>query len=58
MYNKDGELVYFPQYDFSDTSMFKGVPYSGMALIGDKKKGVPVKTITIDSLNIETPVSL
>ena len=57
VYNKEGELVYFPQHDFSDTSMFKGVPYSGLALIGDKKKGVPIKTITIDNLNIATPVS-
>ena len=57
VYNKDGELVYFPQHDFSEISMYKGVPYSGLALIGDENKGVPVKTITVDSLNIDTPVS-
>lgn len=57
VYNKDGELVYFPKHDFSETSLFKGVPYSGLSLIGDIKNGVPVKTITIDSLHIETPVS-
>ena len=57
VYNKDGETLYFPQHDFSTTSAFKGAPFSGLALISDSKNGIPVKTITIDSLKIETPIS-
>ena len=57
VYNKEGETLYFPQHDFSTTSAFKGAPFSGLALISDSKNGVPVKTITIDSLKIETPIS-
>ncbi len=57
VHNKDGETLYFPQHDFSHTSAFKGAPYSGLALISDSKNGVPVKTITIDSLDIQTPIS-
>jgi FkbM family methyltransferase len=57
VHNKDGESLYFPQYDFSETSIFKSAPYSGLALIADAKDGVEVKTITIDSLNIDTHIS-
>lgn len=58
MYNKDGESVFFITHDFRETSSFKGAPYSGLALIMDAANGVSVKTVTIDSLNIETRVSL
>jgi FkbM family methyltransferase len=57
VHNKDGETLYFPQHDLSETSIFKGAPYSGLALISDSENGVGVKTITIDSLNIETAIS-
>jgi FkbM family methyltransferase len=57
VYNKVDEFLYFPQHDFSPASAFKGAPFSGLALISDSKKGIPVKTVTIDSLNIETPIS-
>lgn len=57
VYNKDGESLYFPPHDFSETSAFKGAPYSGLALIANSKEGTEVKTITIDSLNIEMPIS-
>ena len=57
VWDKDGETLYFPPHDFSETSDFKGAPYSGLALIADAKTGTEVKTITVDSLKIERPVS-
>lgn len=57
VFNNAGASLYFPPHDFSETSAFKGAPYSGLALIANPKEGTEVKTITIDSLNIEMPVS-
>ncbi|MEO7045615.1 MAG: FkbM family methyltransferase, partial [Ferruginibacter sp.] len=56
-YNEDNKIVYFPTVDLSETSAFKTAPYSGNALISNESGGIPVKTITIDSLQILSPVS-
>ena len=57
VYNSEEESLFFPLHDFSEISFFKGAPYSGLALIANANEGTEVKTITIDSLNIETSVS-
>jgi len=57
VYNKDGEPVYFPPHDFSETSAFGGAPYSGLAVVGNANEGIEVRTMTIDSLDIDIPVS-
>lgn len=57
VYNKNGESLYFPAHDLSETSAFKGAPYSGLALVAKSKEGIEVKSITVDSLDIEMPVS-
>ena len=51
VWNKDNEVLYFPQSDMSSSA-----PYSGNSVTGSIST-VPVKTITIDSLNIQEPIS-
>lgn len=51
IHKEDGLNVYFPNIDFSEYSAFKDAPYSGNAIIGNN--GIPVKTITIDSLKLD-----
>lgn len=52
VYNNNGETLYFPQPDLSN-----GAPYSGNSLTGNMSEGIPVQTITIDSLNIKEHIS-
>ena len=56
VYNEDNLTLYFLPPDLSKDSRFYGAPYSGNALTSTES-GIPVKTITIDSLNISLPIS-
>ena len=51
VWNKDGETLYF-----LDLNIDCGAMYSGNSVSGNKNTK-PVKTITIDSLNIQEPIS-
>jgi FkbM family methyltransferase len=52
VYHTDGETVYFPVQDFKQFTSYGsyGIDYNG-------GPGRPVKTVTVDSLNIEEPIS-
>jgi FkbM family methyltransferase len=52
VHNKDGEVLYFPVQDFEVFSSYGsyGIDYT-------TTKGREIKTLTIDSLNIESPIS-
>ena len=51
VWDKDGDTLYFPEPDMNNP-----VPYSSNSVYVTRK-GIPVQTITIDSLNIKEPVS-
>lgn len=52
VYNKSGETLFFPDADMSVHQSL-----GSFGIDPNSKKGTEVKTITIDSLNIEQPVS-
>jgi FkbM family methyltransferase len=51
VWHNEGETLYFPEPDMSSPA-----PYSGNSVYTGQKT-YPVKTITIDSLNIQEPIS-
>ena len=52
VYNKENEVLYF-----STPDMTNGAPYSGNTILGNSKTSNGVKSITIDSLKIDNPIS-
>ena len=52
VYNKAGETLYFPNPDFDKFSTL-----GCFGLDPREQKGTPIETVTIDSLNITTPIS-
>lgn len=52
VYNKTGETLYFPDPDFEKFSTL-----GCFGLDPNSQKGTPIETITIDSLNIQKPIS-
>jgi FkbM family methyltransferase len=52
VYNKDNVVMHFPEPDFTRFGS-----YGSFGLDGNKKDGIEVTSITIDSLNITTPIS-
>jgi FkbM family methyltransferase len=52
VYKKAGEVVYFPEQDFAEFDS-----YGSYGIDFSKKNGREVKTVSVDSLNIQTPIS-
>ncbi|MGQ0739156.1 MAG: FkbM family methyltransferase [Bacteroidota bacterium] len=51
VWHKNGDTLFFPEPDMDSPA-----PYSGNSVYTNKR-GIPVETITIDSLHIKEPIS-